>query len=57
METRIDSHGRTVTRTIDGEREIYSCDGISVSGPIGTGWEHALSVLDAHVPVSVLVDE
>ena len=50
METRIDAHGRTVTKTVVGDREVYVCKDVTLKGPIGTGWEKALGVINAHIP-------
>lgn len=53
METRIDAHGRTVTLTILHDTEVYATDALMVSGPLGFGWERALSTINAHVPAEV----
>lgn len=57
METRTDIYGRTITLTILNDTEVYSTEGVVVSGPVGFGWERALSTLNAHAPASATVNE
>jgi len=56
METQIDAYGRTITKTVVGEMEVYSTDGIIVAGPIGYGWTKALDVINAHAPVTEVIE-
>lgn len=54
METRIDAWGRTVTLTIEGDKEVYTTIGLTVKGPIGTGWDRALYTIEAHAPADAV---
>lgn len=50
METRIDCYGRTITKTVEGDEEVYVTSGVTLRCPLGRGWEQALYVIEAHAP-------
>ncbi len=58
METKTDMYGLIIRLTILDKQEVYlRQDNLIVKLPIGSGWDRALSVMNAHQPANWMPPE